>query len=89
LPLIILLPLEQFCIFINTSLFLISAGVDVFVQVTSQSMAEWGTRHAHLNEVGNFLIESTDPQTSRSVAEELRKLNVYWAEFVKRNTFVS
>ncbi|XP_075344165.1 uncharacterized protein LOC142402517 [Odontesthes bonariensis] len=57
--------------------------------VTSQSMAEWGNRHARLNEVGNFLIESTDPQTSRSVAEELRKLNVYWAEFVKRNTFES
>lgn len=52
-------------------------------------MAEWGSRHAHLNEVGNFLIESTDPQTSRSLAEELRRLNMHWAEFVKRNTFVS
>lgn len=52
-------------------------------------MAEWGSRQAHLNEVGNFLIESTDPQTSRSLADELRRLNMHWAEFVKRNTFVS
>ncbi|XP_035761763.1 nesprin-2a, partial [Neolamprologus brichardi] len=55
-------------------------------ELTSASMAEWGSRQAHLNEVGNFLIESTDPQTSRSLAEELRKVNMQWAEFVKKNT---
>ncbi|KAL3969167.1 solute carrier family 6 (neurotransmitter transporter) member 19 [Sarotherodon galilaeus] len=55
-------------------------------ELTSTSMAEWGSRQAHLNEVGNFLIESTDPQTSRSLAEELRKVNMQWAEFVKKNT---
>ncbi|XP_062253434.1 nesprin-2a [Platichthys flesus] len=55
--------------------------------VSSETLAEWGSRQAHLNEVGNFLIESTDPQTSRSLAEELRRLNMYWAEFVKENTF--
>ncbi|KAK5606836.1 hypothetical protein CRENBAI_014973 [Crenichthys baileyi] len=49
-------------------------------------MSEWGSRHALLNEVGNFLMESTDPQTRRGLAEELRKLNKYWAEFVRRNT---
>ncbi|XP_031729025.1 nesprin-2-like, partial [Anarrhichthys ocellatus] len=58
-------------------------------EVTSESSAEWGSRQAHLNEMGNFLIESTDPQTSRSLAEELRRLNMHWAEFVKRNAFVS
>ena len=52
-------------------------------------MAEWGSRYAHLNEVGNFLIESTDPQTRKSLAEELCRLNTHWAEFVKRNTSVS
>ncbi|XP_055361732.1 nesprin-2-like isoform X2 [Betta splendens] len=56
-------------------------------EVTSESMAEWGSRQAHLSEVGNFLIESTNPQTSKSLAEELRRLNMHWAEFVKRNTF--
>ncbi len=61
----------------------------MIVKVTSESVAEWGSRQAHLNEVGNFLIESTDPQTSRSLAEELRRLNMHWAEFVKRYTFVS
>lgn len=49
-------------------------------------MAEWSSRQAHLNEAGNFLLQTTDPQTSRSIAEELRRLNVHWAQFVERNT---
>ncbi|XP_028420977.1 nesprin-2 [Perca flavescens] len=57
--------------------------------VTSESLAEWGSRQAHLNEVGNFLMEAADPQTSRSLAEELCRLNMRWAEFNKRNTFDS
>lgn len=57
--------------------------------MTSESAAEWSSRQAHLNELGNFLIESTDPQTSRGLAEELRRLNVHWAEFIKRNAIVS
>ena len=61
----------------------------MFFKVTPDSMAEWGSKQAHLNEVGNFLLESTDPQTSRSLAEELRRLNMQWAEFFKRNAFVS
>lgn len=63
--------------------------LSVDFQLTSESVAEWRSRQAHLNEVGNFLIESTAPQTSRSLAEELRRLNMQWAEFMKRNTFVS
>ncbi|KAF7647688.1 hypothetical protein LDENG_00168300, partial [Lucifuga dentata] len=56
-------------------------------EVTSDSMAEWSSRQAHLNQVGNFLIEATDPRSSRSLADELRRLNMHWAEFVKRTTF--
>ncbi|XP_077477537.1 uncharacterized protein syne2b [Stigmatopora argus] len=52
---------------------------------TSESVAEWGSRQAHLNEVANYLMESTDPETSRSLEEELLKLNVDWAEFVLRH----
>ncbi|XP_077945343.1 nesprin-2-like isoform X2 [Gasterosteus aculeatus] len=58
-------------------------------EVTPECMAEWGSRQAHLNEMGNFLMESTDPQTSRSLAEELRRLNLLWAEFVKTNALDS
>ncbi|KAF3845083.1 hypothetical protein F7725_008246 [Dissostichus mawsoni] len=58
-------------------------------EVTPDSMAEWGSKQAHLNEVGNFLLESTDPHTSRSLAEELRRLNMQWAEFFKRTAFVN
>ncbi|KAA8578682.1 hypothetical protein FQN60_017502, partial [Etheostoma spectabile] len=62
---------------------------DSYSDVTSESMAEWGSKLAHLNEVGNFLMEAADPQTSRSLAEELHRLNMHWAEFNKRNTFDS
>ncbi|XP_068456286.1 nesprin-2 [Clinocottus analis] len=58
-------------------------------EVPSDVLAEWGSRQAHLNEMGNFLMEATDPQTSRSLADELRRLNTLWAEFVKRNAFDS
>lgn len=60
-----------------------------FLQVTSESLAEWGSRQAQLNEVGNFLIERTNPQTSRVLSEEIRRVNMHWAEFVHKNTFVS
>lgn len=52
-------------------------------------LREWVNRHAHLNEVGNFLIESTDSATSLALAAELCKVNMQWAEFVKRTRFVS
>lgn len=51
-------------------------------------MTEWASRQAHLNEVANFLMESTDPETSRSLERELLKLNADWAQFVHRNTLV-
>ena len=63
--------------------------VHVLMKVTPESLAEWGSRQAHLNEMGNFLIESTDAQISRSLSEELRRFNLQWAEFIKRHTFVS
>ncbi|KAM9786747.1 uncharacterized protein syne2b isoform 3-T3 [Syngnathus typhle] len=53
---------------------------------TAESVAEWATRHAHLNDVASFLMESTDPRTSSSLEEELVKLNAQWADFVHRNT---
>lgn len=57
--------------------------------MTPESIAEWSSRHATLNEVGSFLLESTEPQTSRNLAEELRRLNTQWTEFITRNTVVS
>lgn len=52
-------------------------------------MSEWTSCQAKLNEVGNFLIEVTDTSTSRSLAEQLSKVNMQWAECVKRAKFVS
>ncbi|XP_049597294.1 plectin-like isoform X2 [Syngnathus scovelli] len=53
---------------------------------TAESVAEWATRHANLNEVASYLMESTDPRTSSSLEEELVKLNAHWVDFVHRNT---
>ncbi|XP_051942676.1 nesprin-2 [Hippocampus zosterae] len=66
----------------------VSAGWECGSQdrVTSQSVTEWASRQAHLNEVANFLMESADPQTSGSLERELLKLNADWAQFVHRNT---
>ena len=57
-------------------------------QVTSECMSKWSGHQARLNELGNFLTEVTSPQTSRAMADEMRKVNMHWADFVKRTTFV-
>ncbi|XP_046877069.1 nesprin-2-like isoform X4 [Hypomesus transpacificus] len=53
----------------------------------TQRMSEWSGRQAHLNEVGNFLIEVTDSTTSRAVSEQLSRINMQWADYVKRTMF--
>ncbi len=55
----------------------------------SSSLNEWRSRQAQLNEAGNFLIEMSDASTSQSLTEELCKLNMQWADFIKRTKFVS
>lgn len=44
---------------------------------------------AQVNEVGNLLIEVTESSTSLALAEQLSKLNMQWAECMKRTMFVS
>ncbi|XP_050993997.1 nesprin-2 isoform X3 [Labeo rohita] len=53
----------------------------------SSSLNEWRSRQAQLNEAGNFLIEISDASTSQSLTEELHKLNMHWADFIKRTKF--
>ncbi|XP_029351666.1 nesprin-2a isoform X2 [Echeneis naucrates] len=58
----------------------------------AQSQTAAGTQdmnecQAKLNEVGNFLIEVTKPSTSRSLANQLSKVNMQWAECMKRTKF--
>lgn len=52
-------------------------------------MSEWTSCQAKLNEMGNFLIEVSDTSTSHSLAEQLSKVNMQWAECMKRAKFVS
>ncbi|KAI4900991.1 hypothetical protein NFI96_032985 [Prochilodus magdalenae] len=54
---------------------------------TSCSPSEWCSCQAKLNEAGNYLIEVTENSTSSSLAEELSRLNIKWADFIKRTKF--
>ncbi|KAM6906809.1 nesprin-2a [Lycodopsis pacificus] len=55
--------------------------------VGTQDMSEWTTCQAKLNEAGNVLIEVTESSTSLALAEQLGKVNMKWAECMKRTTF--
>lgn len=52
-------------------------------------MSEWSSCRERLNEVGSYLKDVTDPQTSRSVSDDLCRINLMWADFVRRAQFVS
>ncbi|XP_031717653.1 nesprin-2a isoform X2 [Anarrhichthys ocellatus] len=55
--------------------------------VGTQDMSEWTTCQAKLNEAGNVLIEVTESSTSLALAEQLGKVNMKWAECMKRTKF--
>ncbi|XP_028252465.1 nesprin-2a isoform X3 [Parambassis ranga] len=55
----------------------------------AQDMSEWTSCQAQLNEVGNFLIEVTETSTSLMLAEQLGKVNMQWAECMKKTVFES
>ncbi|XP_056445763.1 nesprin-2a [Gadus chalcogrammus] len=52
-------------------------------QVSSEAMSEWSSRQTHLNQVGEFLMEVSDPQTTRTLADDLRRINQRWARFLQ------
>ncbi|GLD49701.1 nesprin-2-like protein [Lates japonicus] len=53
----------------------------------TQDMSEWMSCQAKLNEVGNLVIEVTETSTSCTLAEQLSKVNMQWAERMKRTKF--
>ncbi|XP_070706002.1 nesprin-2a [Pempheris klunzingeri] len=55
--------------------------------VGTQDMSERTSCQAKLNQAGNLLIEVTESSTSLSLAEQLRKVNMQWAECMKRTMF--
>lgn len=52
-------------------------------------MSEWTSCQAKLNQAGNLLIELTESSTSLALAEQLSKVNMQWAECMKKTMFVS
>ncbi|XP_078146197.1 nesprin-2-like [Centroberyx gerrardi] len=59
----------------------------VATQERPQVMSEWSSCQAQLNEVGNLLIEATETSTSLALAKQLSKVNMQWAECMKRTMF--
>ncbi|XP_069017780.1 nesprin-2a isoform X4 [Embiotoca jacksoni] len=53
----------------------------------TQEMSEWTSCQAQLNEAGNFLTEVTETSTSLTLAEQLSKVNMQWAECMKKTKF--
>ncbi|XP_073348539.1 nesprin-1-like [Pagrus major] len=53
----------------------------------TQGMSEWTSCQAKLNEAGNLLIELTESSTSLALAEQLSKVNMQWAECMKKTMF--
>ncbi|XP_014859415.1 PREDICTED: nesprin-2-like isoform X6 [Poecilia mexicana] len=53
----------------------------------TQDMSEWSSCHARLNEAGNFLIEMTEASISSSLVKQLSKVNLQWAERMKKTVF--
>ncbi|KAF1376843.1 hypothetical protein PFLUV_G00215650 [Perca fluviatilis] len=55
--------------------------------VETEDMSEWTSCQAKLNEAGNLLIEVAESSTSLALAEQLSKVNMQWAECMKRTMF--
>ncbi|XP_039874015.1 nesprin-2 isoform X3 [Simochromis diagramma] len=53
----------------------------------TQDISEWTSRQAQLNEAGNYLIEVTEMSISLSLVEQLSKVNIQWAEYMKKAMF--
>ncbi|XP_030628013.1 nesprin-2a [Chanos chanos] len=53
----------------------------------SSDLSKWRSHHAQLNEAGTYLIDLTECSTSYALAEELSRLNMQWADFIKKTKF--
>ncbi|KAM6915050.1 nesprin-2-like [Xenentodon cancila] len=56
--------------------------------MATQDMSEWTSCHTQLNEVGNYLMEVTETPSRLTLAEQLSKVNMQWAEFMKKTKFM-
>uniref|UniRef100_A0A3B5MLU5 Calponin-homology (CH) domain-containing protein n=1 Tax=Xiphophorus couchianus TaxID=32473 RepID=A0A3B5MLU5_9TELE len=63
--------------------------LETWLVQSSADMSEWSSCHAGLNEAGNFLIEITEASISSSLVEQLSKVNLQWAERMKKTEIQS
>uniref|UniRef100_M3ZVD0 Calponin-homology (CH) domain-containing protein n=1 Tax=Xiphophorus maculatus TaxID=8083 RepID=M3ZVD0_XIPMA len=63
--------------------------LETWLVQSSADMSEWSSCHAGLNEAGNFLIEITEASISSTLVEQLSKVNLQWAERMKKTEIQS
>ncbi|XP_077180010.1 nesprin-2 isoform X2 [Paroedura picta] len=56
-------------------------------KIPTEALAAWNSRHASLNEAGNFLIEASNEEVGSALSGELQKLNGRWAKLIKKTQF--
>ncbi|KAM4713181.1 nesprin-2a [Anableps anableps] len=71
----------------NKSLASLEAWLAQSPAVETPDMSKWSSCHAQLNEAGNFLIEMTEASISSSLVKQLSKVNMQWAERMKKTVF--
>ncbi|XP_038193388.1 nesprin-2 isoform X4 [Arvicola amphibius] len=53
-------------------------------EVPFETLSQWNTKYASLNEVGSFLVDISNGEVGSSVSKELRRLNKRWRKFIPK-----
>ncbi|XP_075804010.1 nesprin-2 isoform X6 [Microtus pennsylvanicus] len=53
-------------------------------EIPFETLSQWNTKYASLNEVGSFLVDVSNGEVGSSVSKELRKLNKRWRKFIPK-----
>ncbi|XP_026635286.1 nesprin-2 isoform X2 [Microtus ochrogaster] len=53
-------------------------------EIPFETLSQWNTKYASLNEVGSFLVDVSNGEVGSSVSKELRRLNKRWRKFIPK-----
>ncbi|CAO2586640.1 Syne2, partial [Lemmus lemmus] len=53
-------------------------------EVPFESLSQWTTKYASLNEAGSFLVDISNGEVGASISKELRRLNKRWRKFITK-----
>ncbi|XP_050009678.1 nesprin-2 isoform X8 [Alexandromys fortis] len=53
-------------------------------EIPFETLSQWNTKYASVNEVGSFLVDVSNGEVGSSVSKELRRLNKRWRKFIPK-----